>query len=137
LSKQWKADLFHKWGNVKKAGGELALCLHICTELRQLILNDELTGIFLHIPTETSDNAKIQYNMIQKLMGRIPGAADYLFLRGDAALAIEIKTPGKYQTKKQKSFQAWCSDFNVPYYVCTSWEAVRQKLIEHGFIKTG
>ena len=130
----WVDHIFGKWGRVKNAKPEDTICIELCNTLRAYILNKSFNGVFFHVENETGGKRSVVYNLLKKLTGKIAGAPDYIFINTKHTLLIEMKAPGKKQSKNQKMFQAWCDAMGIKYYVCFSSKEVEKLLQEHGFI---
>lgn len=126
---------FEKWANFKKGRPEDLLCFEIVSNIRQLILKNQFDGVFFHVENETGYKRTASQNLIAKVMGKIPGAPDYVFMRRGHGIAIEIKTKTGKMSKNQKVFKEWCDETCVPYYVCKSWEEVKDVITAHGYIR--
>lgn len=116
----WKKEIFEKWGKLSKGRSEDMECAAFVAEIRRAILEDQFTGIFLHIPNEEIDTMKPQTALIKKIIGKIPGAPDYLFIGQNHAFFIEMKATNGKQSKRQKIFQNWCEHSGVAYHLCFS-----------------
>lgn len=128
-------DIFGKWANIKNAKPEDTICLDICNNIRGLIFDGKFRGIFFHVENETGGKRSAQYNLLKKVTGKIPGVADYVFINCNEAVLIEIKTPNGKMSKAQKTFNSWCEMNAVPYYICKSWEEVKEVLEKYDFIR--
>ena len=118
----WAQYYFEKWGKLSKGRFEDMECARFCAAIRRAILNEEFNGIFLHIPNEELTFVKPQTALIKKIIGKISGAPDYLFIGPEHGFFIEMKAGKGRQTQSQKMFQAWCKDAGVGYYLCRSAE---------------
>lgn len=125
---------FEKWYNISKAKPEDTICVEICRNLRQLAIHDQLNGLFFHVENEGSAGRSHALNKLKKATGKIPGVADYIFMRAGQNLALEIKTEDGKQEKSQEHFESWCVEHGVPYYICRSWGDVKYLLTKYGFI---
>lgn len=125
---------FEKWANFSKGNEEDLICAEIVGHIRQYILRDEFDGIFFHVENETGGKRTALYNMIKKVTGKIPGVPDYVFMRQGKAFMIEIKAEKGFLNKNQKIFHKWCEKYNVPVFVCRSWEEVKKILIDNNYI---
>lgn len=115
-----------------KTGEEEKECIKFAFEVRQLIREKRFNGIFLHIPNEYGGNSQPLYGHKLNLMGRFPGAADYLIVARQKntpvpiTLFIEFKARGKKLRKTQELFQWWCQMVGVDYHICyTKQEAIK------------
>ncbi len=67
-----------------------------------------------------------------------PGLSDRQFMTSDGSgqtVYLEIKPPGKYQSKKQKEFEAECVQRNIPYFVAKSISDVAEILEAYGMLR--
>lgn len=131
---EWFVTLFGKWAKVSKAGGENQECIDMFAQLRELIRRDFFDGICVHIPNEFSGKRNSRYGMIQRCMGKISGAPDYVLINRDGAIFIEMKIKGGKQSKNQKAFQTWCRINRVIYEVCYSKEEAWHVMQRYGFL---
>lgn len=113
---------FGKWGKLSKGRPEDIECAKLCAAIRQAILNDQFSGLFLHIPNEELTDVKPQTALIKKITGKISGAADYVFIGSHHAFFIEMKAAKGKQGESQKMFEAWCKAAGIDYYLCHSAE---------------
>lgn len=109
---------FGKWAKLNKGRPEDMECAKLCAAIRQAILNDQFSGLFLHIPNEELADVKPQTALIKKVTGKIAGAADYVFIGPDHKFFIEMKAAKGRQSESQKNFEAWCKAAGIDYYLC-------------------
>lgn len=99
---------------------EQKVCVEFANALRALTLTDDLPFVWFHIPNEFLPSARKNYSFENKLkhMGKIAGIPDYCFVGAHISFFIEFKTKGNTQSPKQKAFEQWCIDKDIPYYIC-------------------
>ncbi len=89
--------------------------------------------MWLSIPNESRRSARQGAQL--KAMGMLPGAADLMFVAGGRVAFVELKVPGRYQTRTQKAFEAECKHHGVPYIVARSLAEVEALLADQGWLR--
>lgn len=130
----WYITLFGKWANIKNAKGESQECVDFFAPIREAIRVGEFNGVGVHIANEYSGTKSNVFGQVMKCMGKVSGAADYVFTRKDCAVWIEMKHGKGKQQKNQEAFQAWCESQDTPYHLCQSKEEAWEVLKEYGFL---
>jgi hypothetical protein len=123
--------------HLRGARGEDAIANRVAIELRALSAEDKLDGVWFHVPNEcVVKNKKDAVRLRKKCsIGMIPGAPDFVFLKSDKSLQIELKTDTGKLSENQKEWQKFSKDRNVPYVVARSWSDVEFALQKEGFIR--
>lgn len=93
-----------------------------------MILDGQLKAVIFHVPNEFSGTKAPIFGMVQKAMGVIPGAPDYIVMKNGKGMAFEFKVPGGRLSEKQKAFKEWCEDSGVEYHIFTSADDAIQKI---------
>jgi hypothetical protein len=68
-------------------------------------------------------------------MGMQSGAPDFIFLKSDGCLQIELKSEKGRQTENQIKWEKLSKSKDVPYYVCRSVKEAENLLAEFGYLK--
>ena len=128
--------LFGKWAIVKNIDTKLEdyECIKLASALRALLFEGKLKCTFTHIANEHSGAKRPRFGLKLKAMGKVSGAADYVFISDDGrGIWVEMKRPdGKgRQSAEQKAFQEWGGG---NYHLCTTAQQVIDLLIERDFI---
>jgi hypothetical protein len=114
--------LFGERADVKgKLKPEDKLAIDITQDLITHTVQGRLTTPWFHVPNELGRNTVI-YGIIQKAKGVVSGVADYIFLRANNPIAIEIKAGKGKQSDNQIAFQKWCEISGIKYYLCNNKE---------------
>lgn len=136
-----KLKLLSKINNLKNLKGEDALTNVIAQYLRALSLENELKGIWFHVPNESvvSEGNKLTDVLRIKrkqAMGLINGAPDFVFVSPEKTIFIELKTKTGALSEYQKLFKEWCESEKITYRVARSLDETKQILLENGFIRS-
>ena len=114
-----------------KAKGEALECIKLANELKILSVNNKLNCVWFHVSNENPVARKfIHWAKLQKAIGLMKGAPDYVFLWEKGAACIEMKALSGRLSDSQKVFQAWCQQQKVPYKVTYSAEEALNQLKE-------
>lgn len=115
--------------------GERRLAADFANILRYETLAGNLDGIWFHVPNEWPSGNHFHYENVQRAMGKIPGAPDYVFLSTKGMGVLEAKTPRGSQSDNQKLFQRWCGMNAVHYGLFKSPEEGCAILKEWGILR--
>jgi hypothetical protein len=116
--------------------GEKKICAEFANILRYESLAGNLDGVWLHVPNEWPGRNHYHYENVQRDMGKIPGALDYVFLSTKAGILwLEAKVPGGTLSEKQKLFQRWCDMHGIAHAVFKSAYQGCAILRERGFLR--
>lgn len=138
------ADLRFIFLNAPKVIGtkldpEAGECIRFADWFRGAIVAGDFSGIYFHVPNEGtySTQKRPVFAAVQKAMGKINGAPDYVFMWGAGAGIIEFKRPdGKGKlSEEQQALQRICQRAGVNHAVCLSAEEARDALISWGALK--
>lgn len=135
---QWLITLLSYTPFYGQAKPEAQLCLYICEQLTRLAVNGKLKGVFFHVPNEGA-LGKVTRALF-KAMGVISGVPDYIHLKADKPLLIEIKTLKGATSKRQREFRMWCALHGIPCVEISAgdpgqaWALYQAVLVEHGFM---
>lgn len=114
-----------------KAKGETRECIQFANQLKVLSVNNQLHCIWFHVSNENPVARQyIHWAKLQKAIGLMKGAPDYVFLWKDGAACMEMKSRQGRLSDAQKTFRAWCQQQMVPYVVIYSAEEGIQQLTE-------
>ena len=113
-----------KYNSLKE---EQKMCVEFANEMRRLTFANQLPYVWFHITNEFLPSKRINYSfeLKQKHMGKVSGAADYCFIGKNDSFFIEFKSGKIKQTDNQKYFEEWCASNTVDYYLCRSAEEGR------------
>jgi hypothetical protein len=124
--------------SLKKYKGEKRLHLEVVQHLLGLSVDGKLRAIWFHPANEAiqSKERGIGFNILLKMMGKIPGVPDLVFgwKNGIGFIELKCKSP---LTESQINFAKWCTKFEIPFIVCKSWEEVQVTLKEWGILYHG
>ncbi len=99
-------------------------CARFVVCLKQWTMQSSLSAIWFHPCNEVSNGTQWNFGSLLKVLGKINGVSDYVFLWNNGAGCIEFKDKGKKLNESQILFKEWCADKNVPYFeVYTTEEA--------------
>jgi hypothetical protein len=112
--------MFNRWSGKLKP--EDLICTKFAAKLFALSIERKFKCIWLHVPNEFAGDKRPVWGMVQRTIGKMIGAPDYVFLWPKGCGCIEFKTPKGRLSDKQKAFKEWCEDVGVPYVVVTSEE---------------
>ena len=100
-------------------------CAKFVIFLKQATMQDKLAPVWFHPCNEVSNGNQWAFGSLLKVIGKINGVADYVFLWDKGSGCIEFKAKGKGLNENQKLFKQWCSEKEVPYFeVFTCDEAI-------------
>lgn len=119
------------------ASGDLSeddITVEFANTLRSLSLENRFKGIWVHVPNEVSDNKNKVFGMNLLAKGKIPGMADFIFIRPDKGILVELKTPKGKLSENQKYVQAWCEEQGIVYKIARSCAEGLAILKEEGFL---
>jgi hypothetical protein len=120
--------------NFEKLKPEQKECVIFANACKSLNIEGKLNAVWLHIPNEIANNRHPRFGSLQKRMGKIAGAADYVFLGEKNSCFIEFKvktnTVTTKQNKNQLMFEEWCKKIGVNYFLVYSTQEALQKLRE-------
>jgi hypothetical protein len=122
---------------LRGARGEDAIANTVAIELRALSAENKFDGVWFHVPNECIVKSKEDAIRLRRKcsIGMIPGAPDFVFLKCDKSLQVELKTDTGKLSDNQKEWQKFSGEHNVPYVVARSWDDVKSALEKEGFIK--
>lgn len=109
------------------------ITVEFANSLRSLSLENKFKGIWVHVPNEVSDNKNKIFGLNLLAKGKIPGMADFIFIRPGKGILIELKTPKGKLSENQKNVQKWCEEQQVIYRVARSCTEGLNILNEEGF----
>jgi hypothetical protein len=127
-------DLYHNLhiprANLYKYKGEKLLHIEIVQRLLPLTLDEKLQALWFHPANEAikSKEHGIGFNIMLKMMGKIPGVPDLVFMWKNGAGFIELKSAKGKLTESQEFFQRWCKNYDIPFEIAKSWEEVENIL---------
>lgn len=104
------------------------------TFLTEQTLKGNLKCSWTKIANENADNKHPLFGQKMKMLGKIKGAPDFIFLGKNFGGAIEIKEPGQKQTKEQKWFEDWLYMYEGNYKVIYSVEEGHKTLKDWGVL---
>lgn len=118
----------------QKLGPEDYESCQFAADLRKLTLEGRLLAVWFHPANELVGSAGKVHVAIARCMGLHSGVSDYIFLRGNAALVIEMKSKNGRLTKDQEDFEQWCALHNIPFIVCRSAAEGMETLSDFGML---
>lgn len=124
-----KIRLLSKICNLPNLKGEDALTNKVAMILTGYTLDNNLKGIWFHVPNESVVSKENKLKDILRIqrkhcMGLINGVPDFVFISKDKTLFIELKTEKGRLSEYQLYFRDWCVDEQIEYYVARSVEEV-------------
>lgn len=102
--------------------------------LRALSLENKLDAVWFAVSNETGRSDHASFGQLQKMLGKIPGTPDMVFLWNGGAGFIEFKSTKGRLSPNQKNFQQWCEDQRVDYRICFAKSEALAVLLEWGII---
>jgi len=117
---------------------EQLICIEFANKLRAYTDSGELECVWFHPENENANNRQKLYGKIVAMMGKIPGAPDFVFMRHDKSACIEMKSAVGRQSDNQKIFERWCqeTDAKVPYAIARTADEGLALLRQWGFLRT-
>jgi hypothetical protein len=115
-----------------RLGPEDMICIEFANTMRKLTLEGRSQCVWGHIPNEGKRSYIEGFRI--KCLGRIPGAADYFFVKLGDTMFIEFKSLRGAQSPSQKDWEKWCRHYGIKYFVAKSPEKALQLLEAFGFI---
>lgn len=115
-----------------KFSPEDRLSYEVNVYIRHLNLEGKLRAVGVHIGNEGKRSPAAAHKL--KMMGMLPGAADWVFMAYGRNLCIELKVKDGKQSDNQLDFERYCQYSGVPYYVCHSVPEVERYLRQFGFL---
>lgn len=136
-----KIRLLSKICNLPNLKGEDALTNKIAIKLTGYTLDNQLKGVWFHVPNESVVSKENKLKDILRIqrkhcMGLINGVPDFVFISKDKTLFIELKTEKGRLSESQIYFREWCIDEKIDYYVARSEEEVKDILIRNNLLTT-
>ncbi len=124
-----KIRLLSKICNLPNLKGEDALTNKVAMILTGYTLDNNLKGIWFHVPNESVVSKENKLKDILRIqrkhcMGLINGVPDFVFISKDKTLFIELKTEKGRLSEYQLYFRDWCADEQIDYYIARSVEEV-------------
>lgn len=124
-----KIRLLSKICNLPNLKGEDALTNKVAMILTGYTLDNNLKGIWFHVPNESVVSKENKLKDILRIqrkhcMGLINGVPDFVFISKNKTLFIELKTEKGRLSEYQLYFRDWCVDEQIEYYVARSVEEV-------------
>lgn len=114
-------------------------CVIFANACKSFNIEGKLNAVWLHIPNEIANNRHPRFGNLQKLMGKMAGAADYVFLgeKNSCFIEFKVKTDNLItkQNKNQVMFEEWCKKMGVHYFLVYSSNEALQKLREINLLK--
>ena len=130
--------------NLNKYNCEKKLHLEIIQYLIPLSVDGTLQALWFHPANEAikSKEHGIGFNILLKMMGKIPGVPDLIFAGKGKMGCIELKYDNAQRGRSAESklsanqilFAKWCAKFDIPYVIARSWEDVKETLINWDFM---
>lgn len=114
----------------KKFGPEAMIQYEFVNCLRALSIEGKLDCVWFAVSNETGRSDHASFGQTQKMLGKIAGTPDLVFLMKNGCGCIEFKAPNGKQSQNQKYFQMWCKEQEVDYRLCYSKEEALDVLIE-------
>ena len=123
--------------NLNKHKGEKKIHLEIIQRLVPLTIDRSLNAMWFHVPNEaiSSPSHGIAYNIQLKMMGKLPGVPDLVFMWNSAGADdsagvgfVEIKSSTGKRTENQETFKAWCDEYKIPNVIVRSWPDLESTL---------
>lgn len=111
-----------------KIGPEAKECIKFSNACKAWGIQGQLKATWAHIPNENSNNKHKGFGMVQKAMGKIPGAPDYVFVGPEGSGWIEFKSEIGKLSPSQKNFQEWCKSMGANYEMVRSVEEAEHVL---------
>lgn len=105
---------------------EEAECLQIADMMRGLTLKGRYRGVWFHVPNG-GRRGKVT-TAVYRMLGLIPGVADYAFLWDGGCGVIEVKAGRGRLEDSQKHFRVWCERTGVPWALCYSADELNEQL---------
>tara|TARA_R100001530_G_scaffold135793_2_gene113949 strand:- start:64 stop:432 length:369 start_codon:yes stop_codon:yes gene_type:complete len=107
---------------------ENLICIRFINQLKDLEAINQIKAehlMYFHIPNGGSRKSSLEGYQF-KIIGVLPGVADYQFMWSDGSLTkigfIEFKTAKGKQQPTQKAFEEKCKLLNIPYEIARSTE---------------
>lgn len=98
-------------------------------EFRQWLTDETLSGrlncVWFHVANEVSDGKKYVFGSKLRSLGKLPGVADYIFLKGDGCGALELKGLKGRISDSQLIFRKWCERHDVRYSVARTLDEAK------------
>jgi len=119
-----------------KLGPEDLICIEFADSLRAWSIEGKLMATWTHIPHEIGGkgrSAMIRLG-VAKMLGLIPGSADYVFTGPNGGGWIEMKSATGQSSPTQKKFRLWCERVGVPYGLARTATDAAQMLRDWGLL---
>lgn len=131
-----KIRLLSKICNLPNLKGEDALANQIAMVLTGYTLDNQLKGVWFHVPNESVVSKENKLKDILRIqrkhcMGLINGVPDFVFISKEKSLFIEVKTDKGRLSESQVYFRDWSIDEKIDYYIARSVEEVKDILIRN------
>jgi hypothetical protein len=120
--------------NTSKYKGEKRLHIEVVQRLVPLTVDGTLQALWFHPANEAIASKGIGFNIVLKMMGKLPGVSDLIFGWKGGIGCIELKSDKGVMSDGQKSFKKWCEYHDIPYVIAKSWEDVEKALKEWGIL---
>jgi hypothetical protein len=114
--------------NLSNHKGETKLHLECINHMKSWAVSGELKALWFHPANETLKKGDTGWGMLLKMMGKLPGVPDLIFLWDKGSGCIELKSSKGRLTEEQETFKKWCCEFNIPYVICRSLKEVERTL---------
>jgi hypothetical protein len=123
--------------NLHKYKCEKKLHIEVVQRLIPLCIDGSLHALWFHPANEAikSKEHGLGFNLLLKMMGKLPGVPDLIFGWKGGMGCIELKHDKNSLSPSQKIFAKWCAEFHIPFVVARSWEAVENTLKEWEVLK--
>lgn len=118
----------------KKFGTEAKIQYEFVSLLRSLSIEGKLNCVWFAVSNETGRSDHASFGQTQKMLGKIAGTPDLVFLMKNGCGCIEFKAPKGKQSQNQKYFEMWCKDQGIDYRICYSKTEALEVLFEWGVI---
>lgn len=120
--------------NLNNHKNEKRLHLEVVQHLFSLTVLEKLKAIWFHPPNENIAAKRGHkgegWQIVMKMMGRISGVPDLVFLWKKGAGFIELKAEKGKLSDNQFTFKRWCAHHDIPFEIAKSWKDVEDILIK-------
>lgn len=112
--------------------------MEVVQHLVPLSIDGKLQALWFHPANEAikSKEHGIGFNIVLKMMGKLPGVPDLIFGFKGGMGCIELKHDKGKLSDNQTMFSKWCAEFDIPFVIARSWEEVEQALKSWGVLVT-